>query len=224
MNKKILLTIVIYLCVMHDSHAQISQGKILLGGSLSYSNNNSNTQVSNDYKNENFATSVQVGKSIKNNRVVGIIISYSNFNSHILDFPDSNFNRVNQINAGLFYRMYKRIFKDFYFFGETDLLYSHIKNDQGYPQDGSNSSTTNSNGGILSFFPGISYTLCKRMQIELLVPNLLSASYYRTSPANTQGTPAATTHEKRYNFSIGANLNSNLLYNFGIGFKFLLGK
>ncbi|HEY5407336.1 MAG TPA: hypothetical protein VIJ92_09615 [Ginsengibacter sp.] len=224
MKVKILLTIVMYLFVTHTSYGQINPGQILLGGSISYNNNNSNTQASNNYKNENFATSIQVGKSIKNNRVEGIIISYSNSNSHILGFPDSNFSRVNQINAGVFYRMYKRIFKDFYFFGEADLLYSHIKNDQGYPQNGSNSSTTNSNGGILTFFPGVSYALCKRMQVELLVPNLLSASYYRTSSVNTQETPSSVTHEKGYNFSIGANLNSNLLYSFGIGFKFLLGK
>ncbi len=224
MKTKILLTTVIYLFTLSVSHAQISHGKILLGGSLSYNNNNSNTQPANNYQNENFATSIQVGKAITDNRVVGIILSYSNQNNHITGFPDSNYYKINQINAGIFYRIYKKILKDFYLFGETDLLYSHIKDSQGYPQNGTNTSVTNSNGGILSIFPGVSYTLCKSMQIELLIPNLLSASYYRTSSVNSLGAPSTTSKEKGNIFSIGANLNSNLLYSFGIGFKFILGR
>ena len=42
------------------------------------------------------------------------------------DNPDSNYNKGNAINAGVFYRKYKRLIKDIYFFGEVD-GYTHIQ-------------------------------------------------------------------------------------------------
>lgn len=224
MRTKILLSITLFFCISSSINAQVDSGKIFLGGNIGYSNSNINTQSSNNYKNENFGSTILLGKVLKNRSIAGVILSYSNSNNHAAGYPDSNFYRTNQVNAGVFYRKYKMLSKDFYLFWETDLSYSHITYKQGFNQNGSYNSTSNYNGGIFSFFPGLSYPLCNKMQIELLIPNLLSASFYRTSSVNSQGIPTVTTKEKGSTFSVSTNLNSNLLYSFGIGFKLFLGK
>lgn len=226
MRTKILLLLAIIFCGAFAANAQIDTGRFLLGGSIGYSNSNfKNTQpVYNNYQNESIGASIQLGKIVKTNTVAGIIVSYAHSNFHISGFPDSNFNRNNQISAGIFYRKYKRLLKDFYFFGEVDGVYFHSKNDQGnYPNMGYNLKTI-FNGGSVSFIPGISYAICKKMYMELLLQNLLSVSYTHSTIVNTQGTPPVSTNGKGNTFSIAGNLNSNLLNNFGIGFKFLLGK
>ncbi|MEP6627326.1 MAG: hypothetical protein ABJA32_05045 [Ginsengibacter sp.] len=59
--------------------------------------------------------------------------------------------------------------------------------------------------------------------MELTMPNIANISY--TSVKTVAGNlPPSVPERKANNFSANVNLNSNLLNNFGIGFKFLLGK
>jgi hypothetical protein len=226
MRTKILLSFAIFFSIAFTSNAQIDKGRIFLGGSIYYSNSNSkyNPPPYNSDLNESFGTNIQFGKVVKLNTVEGIIVSYTHSNYHVSGFPDSNFNRGNQISAGVFYRKYKRLLKDFYFFGEVDGVYFHSKYEQGnYPYGGYNS-TSITNGGSVSFIPGLSYAVCRKMNIELLMSNLLSVSYSHSNTNYTQGTPQVSTNGKGNSFSIAGNLSSGVLSNFGIGFKFLLGK
>ena len=62
------------------------------------------------------------------------------------------------------------------------------------------------------------------MQMELAMPNLVSLSYGVSKNETTNTGTSAVSSQKINNFSAGVTLNSNLLYSFGIGFKFLLGK
>ncbi len=66
---------------------------------------------SSDYTDNNFGINVQIGRLIKNNTVLGVIVSYSSSNSHVTGYPDSNYNKGNSISAGVFYRKYKRLIK-----------------------------------------------------------------------------------------------------------------
>jgi hypothetical protein len=102
-------------------------------------------------------------------------------------------------------------------------MYIYSKNSQGYLQDGSDEIKVISNGGSVSFVPGISYGICKSLQVELSMPNILSLSYLSSKISYTTPAPinVNTTGD---DFSFNANLDSNFLSNFGIGFKFLLGK
>jgi uncharacterized membrane protein (Fun14 family) len=82
-----------------------------------------------------------------------------------------------------------------------------------------------SNGGVISFVPGLSYQLCKKMQVELIMLNVVSLSYVHIKTVyNANNNNVAPGDYSGNSFGFNANLNSNLLSNFGIGFKFLLGK
>lgn len=215
MKTKILLSITLFFFVITAAHAQINEGRYLLGGSVSF-NSSKNPQISGS-KSQSLYTNIQLGKVIKDNTVAGVLLSYgySNNGSSL---------KSNQYGAGVFYRKYKSIAKDFYLFGEADALYNYSKNTQGNFQAGNNGTRYINNGGTLSFTPGISYSVCKRMQMELLMQNLVSLSYGVSKTETTSTGSSAISTSKSNSFSANANLNSNLLSNFGIGFKFFLGK
>ena len=211
MRTKSVLFCAIFFFAAITSNGQINEGRFLLGGAFSF----------NSSSNENFNSvflNVQFGKVIKENTVVGIIgsINSSNYNA-----PQKY--KVNQYAAGLFYRKYKPLAKNLYFFGEVDATYNYSKNIQYYFPNVTQSLATKSNGGTLSFVPGISYAITKRIQMELSMPNIATISYTDTRTIDSS-LPPTVSAQKATNFSASANVNSNLFNNFGIGFKFLLGK
>ena len=215
MKTKILLPIAILFFATTTVNAQINEGRYLLGGSVSY--NNAKNQQSTGTKAETFYSNIQFGKVIKDNTVAGILVSYGNSNNNSLF-------KSNQFSAGAFYRKYKPLAKNLYFFGEVDALYTYSKYTQGIFQPGSNGTKVTSDGGTISIIPGISYSVCKRMHIELSMPSLASISYASTKYESHDPSTNLISTAKGNNFSVNANLNSNLFYNFGIGFKFFLGK
>jgi hypothetical protein len=215
MKTKFLLPMAIIFFTATAANAQINEGRYLLGGSVGY--NHSKNQPSTTPESKTFYSNIQLGKVIKDNTVAGIIASYSS-----TQYDQAN--KFSQFSTGVFYRKYKSLAKDFYFFGEGDLVYSHSKSTQGILQPGSFFTKSTSNSGAISFVPGISYSVCKRMQIELSMPNIASISYVSTKTETQDPSSNSISTQKGNNFSANANLNSDLLSNFGIGFKFFLGK
>lgn len=213
MKTKILLSFVIIFFTKSTLNAQINEGKYILGGSASVNSESGQTLNSE-------STTIQIGKVVKSNTIIGIFgtVSLSKDSSeHALD-------KSNQFNVGVFYRKYKSLGNNFYFFGEIDVSFQHNKYETDYIDNATPTSSqhqsigTKYNGVGLDFIPGISYSICKRMQIELMMPNIASIFY------GNNKTYGISPPQKTNNFSVNANLNSNLLSNFGIGFKFLLGK
>lgn len=198
--------------ISNVSQAQIKEGKLLLGGAVSFysaTNQNSNSVYAN----------LQFGKVIKDNTVVGIIGSVAASNST----TGSQKYQVSQYSAGIFYRKYKPLANNLYFFGELDAAYQYSKNTYTYFTNVDQNLNTTSNGVAISFVPGISYSVFKRMDMELTMPNIAYISYAHVKTIAGY-LPPSIPEQKANNFSANANLNSNLLSNFGIGFKFLLGK
>ena len=220
MKTKILLTTVILFFAAFSANAQIDKGKYLFGGSINVSGLKSN-QTSSNLKNESLYTSIQFGKVLKENTVVGIIASYS-YNNYYVNSPQET--KSNSYSAGIFYRKYKSLVKDLYFFGEVNTSYFHSWSEQGLNLPANYGERTISNGVSANFIPGISYTVCKRMQIELLMQNIIGISYSHSKTNYPTAPPSTNLNHDENSFSFNANLNSNLLSNFGIGFKFLLGK
>ncbi|MEO7394211.1 MAG: hypothetical protein ABIU11_04665 [Chitinophagaceae bacterium] len=212
MKSKFLMLITIFFCVAIKSNAQIKAARTLLGGSISYYNT-SNPTI------ESFYTNLQLGKAIKDNTVIGIIGSYSsnNYNSNIVS-P----NKTKSYSAGIFYRKYAALANNFYFFGEIDASYSYSKNILQY-YNNNQPLSSKSVGGVLSFVPGISYSVWKRLQMELSIPSLASLSYSRVTTIDNS-LPPSVLPQKRDTYAANVNLNSNVLSSFAIGFKFLLGK
>lgn len=215
MRTKILLAIVILFCIAATSNAQINKGRILVGGSISYSASKNQPVAGSKF--EIFNSNIVIGKVVNNNNVVGVIFSYGYTRGTFYNIVDS-------YNAGIFYRKYISLLKNLYFFGEMDATYNFSKTTSGIFSNGMDGTRYRSNGVSFAFIPGISYSLCKRMQVELLMPNIVSLSYSGTKTDYTSSTSPSGSTVKGNNFSVSTNLNSNLLSNFGIGFKFILGK
>jgi len=214
MKTKILFLSAIFFCAAITTNAQINEGKYLLGGGISFSTQGNTV---NSSKNQSLYTNIQFGKFIKDNTVAGVIFSYGYTNL-------GSYNKTNSYSAGIFYRKYKSLAKSFYFFGELDGVYNYSKNTQGIFEIGNMAQRYTSNGGSVSLTPGISYSVCKKMQIELSMLNLFSISYGGIKTETISPGTSTISTAKANNFSANASLNSNLLNNFGIGFKFLLGK
>lgn len=178
-------------------------------------------QSSPDLKNESLNGNVQFGKAIKENIVVGMIVSYGYANTYL----NSPYQAKNsQYSAGVFYRKYKPLVKNLYFFGEVDAAYFHSRAEQGFLMPNNSGALTTSNGVSVSFIPGISYGIGKRMQIELLMPNIVSGNYSHSKIDYSPSPSASSLNHDESSFSFNANFNNNLLSNFGVGFKFILGK
>lgn len=206
MSTKILLFFGALLIMNSTLHAQINKGKYLTGGSFSiYSAKDQ--QLPQSTKNESLNINIQLGKVIKQNTVAGIILSYTYYRYKYNDTINPGYTNTGY-SAGIFYRRYKSLLKDLYFFAEADALYNHTDREN-YSAIGGEVLKTAHNGGSIAFSPGISYAVCKRMQLEIVMPSLVSLSYSRAK--NTESI-----------FSLSTNLNSNLLSSMGIGFKFLL--
>jgi hypothetical protein len=217
MKTKILPALAILLFAAASSNAQITKGKYLLGGSLSYSNSQ-DVPYNGSPAQKSFSSNIQIGKVVKENTVAGLILSYSFANNGVATY------KSNLYSAGIFYRKYKPLTKGLYFFGEVDAVYDYSKNTQGKFQIGSDASRYTTNGARISFVPGLSYAVCKKLQMELSMPNLLNLSYGRVKNETTSTNTQEIVTSKANNFYANANLNANLLNNFAIGFKFLLGK
>lgn len=221
MKSKILLSFAILFFTAITTNAQITEGKYLLGGSFGFSNSNSKNSQTAGGESNSLYTNIQLGKVIKDNTVAGVILSYGYSNNGLTNIASA---KVNRYGGGVFYRKYKPIVKDFYFFGEADALYSYSKNKQGILQIGNNSTISTNNAGSLSFTPGLSYSIFKRIQMELLMQNVISISYAAVKNETTYPGSSSIATDKTNGFSANVNVNSSLLNNFAIGFKFLLGK
>jgi hypothetical protein len=152
------------------------------------------------------------------NTVIGLIGSYSSDNNSTYS---SQF-KITYYNAGIFYRKYKMLLTNFYFCTEVKSSYSDTNNVEESYKGGQNL-RSRSRGVTISLIPGISYAIWKRMQMELSIPSFVNLSYSHLTTIGSS-LPVGFSSQKSDNYAAGINLNPNLLYNFAIGFKFLLGK
>lgn len=211
MRTKILLLSTILFSIAASSNAQLTKGKVLLGGSISYAN-------SSDGGSNSFYSNVQAGKFVKDNTVFGVGISYSTYKYEVANTNPATY------GLNIFYRKYKPIIKDLYFFAEVSGGYSYSRVYYGIYRPGSDGYRNVSNGGSINLTPGISYSLWKHLQVELIMQNLAYVNYSSIKTIYTTSGPLAATPAKQNIFNAGVNLNSNFVGNLGIGFKFLLGK
>ena len=210
---KILLTGVLLLSFSFIASAQFNKGDMLLGGQLSYNSTKNDYIPSLNANNGNFT--VSIGRAVKDNAVFGITLSYSpgsQKNNDPNNFYDNTFNGY---SAGIFYRLYKPLGKEFYFFGEGGANYigstSASKN-----MSGVKISSGTSNAGSIYIMPGIAYRISKKFFLEVNIPNRFSVTYLNEK--TTSSGISSTTDS----FGASASLTSNALSNIGIGFRLVL--
>jgi hypothetical protein len=203
------------------ANAQFKKNDILLGGQLSYSYNSYNQKyvMSNEYdqKTNNGNFTINIGKALNENTIAGINLSYlpmsaNNYQTYGLG-PLKYQN--NEYAAGVFYRKYKSLGKEFYLFGQAEASY-YWSDESGKDSTGHKLLTGSSWGLELNFFPGIAYKVSKHFFLELSIPDLIIARYQKTST-----TSQPSTYVSDY-LTISTSLSSNPLNALGIGFRLIL--
>ena len=212
--------ILFFILVSSLVNAQIKKNSYLLGGQLSYINENYSYDNFTNQKREGGTIGISLGKAFKENSVIGLNLNLSPLKeSNLFTGNDTVTTRFNHYNIGAFFREYKKLAKDFYFFGQVDgaaiianqtSTYKLAAGDVKYTQ----------RGAFISVTPGISYQVFKKMQLEITIPNILYTQYL-VSELNSH--IPQTKNSKSQQFSFYSNLNSNTSLGWlGVGFRFLL--
>ena len=218
---RIILSIVVFISVSTVANAQFTKGSLVLGGSLGYSDFKSTSNNPTDRPETKYTGgifNINLGKAIRENAVVGINLSYSHNsqNNYYTGNTGSLDYSRNTYTIGVFYRLYKSLGKDFYFFAEGSASYLG-STESGKDELGVKQLSGSGNGGIINVYPGISYKVSKRFLMELSIPTLFSASY--TSSKTNSG---PIVYNKISQFDISSSLGSNPLQYLGIGFHLIL--
>ncbi|MBS1946993.1 MAG: TonB-dependent receptor [Bacteroidetes bacterium] len=215
MKTKMLLLSVIMGFIAHISFGQISKGSILLGGQLSFSNQT----TSSSQKITGFAISPAIGEAIKENLVLGFDAGYAY--SDYKNTANANYKQAaNNFGAGVFLRKYVPVGKGFYIFGQGRFGASY--NTSKTEQTNIITITDNIKGYALSlgFYPGISYQVNRKLQLEAGFNNVFSIAYQHSKDTQT----GINTNESVTNkFSLLTSLD-NMASALTLGFRVLLAK
>jgi len=205
-----------FMSIVMSSFAQIKKNDFLVGGQLSY--NYFNSEENNLSHTSKFGTiNIIAGKAIRENRVAGVLLRYSSDYSKNVGTYDTVKNRNNYYSIGGFYRAYSKIANVFYFFAELDGAYTFSS---GTIEEINRSAMQKGKGGYLSITPGISYQMAKKLQLEIMLPGLISIQYLENK---IEGKTASTEDAMTKVFTASTSLsNPNGLGFLGVGFKFIL--
>jgi hypothetical protein len=198
------------LCTV-SAQSQISKGSILLGGSISFSNNDLATN-SDAYKNRYVFVQPSLGFAVKENRVVGFNLSYGHgiIKSGTIS---TETNQSNDYGGGVFYRRYLPLGKGFYLYGQGSANFAYNKVEQ---TTSASSQVQKLNTLSLSAYPGVSYAVSKRFHLELAMNNLVSVNYSAARQEISSNSVTQTSKSKQLNLYANVNPQSNLSFGFRI--------
>jgi hypothetical protein len=219
MKKFTLLFVFTNLLLAATMQAQIKKGSIFLGGDLGGS---TQTTKRNDVEINNqkgLTISPVFGKAIKENLILGGDIGFNLYENN--NGPNSSSfttNKNNSYGAGVFIRKYKSIGKsNFSMFlqGRFGINYSNID----YNGPTINYEQIKRYTVSVTAYPGISYTVSKRLQLETGFNNLIGLNYFTEKKQVNSQFPYT---DKTNGISINSSLNNiSSLY---LGFRVLIGK
>jgi hypothetical protein len=196
------------------TRAQINKGAILLGGNLNFSTNNIKPDSLGSGGNIiNIAPSV--GKAIRENEVVGIGLLYTHSDSKVGGQINSFNFSSNAFGASVFMRRYRNLGKHFYIFGQGSFGGDYLEDnshDNGQPENSRSDKGFNLNFG---FYPGISYEINNKIQLETGFNNLLEMQF---SHNKTTGSGMANSTQNQFSFSSSLSNFSGLT----VGIRFLI--
>ncbi|MCU0380249.1 MAG: hypothetical protein MUE58_03575 [Chitinophagaceae bacterium] len=217
MNRK-LLCIVLSVFMISIAHAQVKKGSWLLGGQLSFGANKT-TSGSSEQKNNGTYIQLSAGKAIRDNRVWGGQVSAGFSTQDFSNGTETGTQQSQDYSAGVFYRLYKNLGKDFFFFGQANADFRWGQGEAEFPNSADNREST-SIGGSVSVTPGIAYALFPRFHVELTLPGLFGIGYNQSTTTYANGqTPELKSSSFNAFTSVGNNGQAGLL---GVGFRLLL--
>lgn len=201
-----------------NSEAQIKKGSVFLGGDIGGSTQTTKRNGTKINSQDGLVVSPVFGKAIRENLIVGGdagISFYTNDNN-----PNSGAftgQKNNSYGAGIFIRKYKPIGKsNFSMFLQGRLGVNYNSNK--YSGLSPNFDKTKRYTIVVFAYPGISYTISKRLQLETGFNNLIGLSYF-TEKREVSGISSYT--EKTNGINVSSSLNNiSSLY---LGFRILIG-
>ncbi len=212
--QKIFYLFIVFIFASLVSSAQISRGSVLLGGDLSFGSQKGNTTSTNlnDYSSSNFIFAPSIGKAIKDNLVLGGMLTYGHQqNSNDQGGGNNSKSTGDTYGLGVFLRKYFPLGKGFSFFTEAQLAGYMIENKTDGTLTGKTENLT------FAFSPGVAYGISRRVQLELGLPEFFSATYSHNKSLN-----AGIDYNIVNSFSMGTDLAASF-QSLDIGIKFLLG-
>src|SRR5450631_3784189 len=166
------------------SKAQIKQGEILLGGNVGFSRQSStpgNPGTGYSTTNTSISLNPSYGKAIKDNLLIGFDLNYSGSKNYqdlgTLNPGQTSTERVHNYGAGFFVRRYKSLGSGFSLFLQSRLGVSYER------QKNENTNSTDLDTDVkqytvdLGFYPGISFAVSRRVQLETGFQNLAYIQY-----------------------------------------------
>lgn len=202
------LTLIV-LVIASIANAQIQKKTIQVGGSVGFSRSSTKNTTENAHSNS-FNFSPSAGKFYAVNRLVGVNLSISR-----TTFSDKVRN-WNFYGAGVFLRQYLPLGKSFYAFAEegAGANFAKYKN-----YSGTNLQSVKSSSGQVYFNPGLAYTLTKRLQLEVALPQLASISYTHYKMTDEISPLQNTTSDS---FGLSTGLSQNVLGYLSFGMKWII--
>ena len=202
------------------ANGQINKGTYLIGGQASSSRLQS-VYYNENYSSKNTNVSISISKSFKENSLYGLSLGYM---PNSVTNPGSSTNSLSSqksknYNASLFYRKYKKLVTGLYFFNEVGvgLSYSHNNYDTNDTL-GIMPYRSNAYTGSLYYTPGVAYRVCRKIDLELLLPNLVSLSYSTgVTKTNYSGNYIKTGTGDTFSLNTNANITT-----LAFGVKFIL--
>jgi hypothetical protein len=203
------------------SQAQINKGSVLLGGSIGFNQIKSkgDASITSTSKTTTTAISPAVGVALKENLVAGVRFNYTKYKQrNNYDAMTTNYlnTDIKNYGGGIFLRGYVPVINRLYVFGEGYASYTIDRetSTQGYYNSKNERKIKGWNTG-LSFTPGISYGVSKKLQIEGGFNSLFSVNYAK-SKTTYSGTQTATSES----FSGGISQDNESM--FFVGFRFVI--
>lgn len=219
MKQKFLLSTLFVCMFIVSTQAQIGKGSAWLGGNIGFSQSKSDNVTSPDRKTQVIQFNPSVGTAIKENLIAGISLGYSeNTDKETNSNGSYTKTTAKYYGGGIFIRRYIPVVTRLYLIGDATAYYNSGKETRNEVYNTVNNKvTTKSWNTGLSFTPGISYGLTKKVQLETGFNSLFSVGYGK-SKRNLAG--SGSSKETSESFSAGINLeNKSTFY---IGFRFLI--
>lgn len=210
--KKNLLLLASVFFFLFSAKAQIKKGAHFLGGTVNFSTSKTTSPGGVELKSNSVFLSPAYGQAVKDNLIVGADLTLEVGSGEDVSVKQE----TNGYGAGVFIRKYLTLGKGFYLFGQGRLGVNarKVENTQRFPPYVNVENRELS--ATLSFYPGVSYAINKKIHLEMGFNNLGYLQYAHTSSeaSNVSG------KSKGNSFSIGSNLTnfSNIL----IGMRFIL--
>jgi hypothetical protein len=205
-------------CIVVSADAQIKKNAILLGADFNFTGQKSSNNHDDKWKYLHSDINISIGKAVKQNAVIGLNLGFTPYWTKFFpaDFPDSSVKSTStSYSVGTFYRQYKSLAKDLYFFTNVNADYSHAGPFKTSSKPVNEFKTIN-NTAHVALATGISYRFYKKLYVEATV-NIVSVTYSDTRTSINDQSLRNTSFNFATLITRGNTLNA-----LSLGFRFVI--